>query len=276
MTAIANANLIYEPKGRAREYAPLACNVYRGCDHACEYCYAPSATQRQRADFVLSSSRGPEFLPKLRKEAARYAAAGITDPVLLSFTCDPYQSLDERLGVTREAIQILHGAGLPVHILTKGGSRALRDLDLFTAGDAFASTLTLLDPDESARWEPGAASPQDRIETLRKFHAAGIPTWVSLEPVLDPSAALEIIRHTHSFVDLYKVGKLNYHPLAKEIDWHKFADSAITLLDSLSQPYYIKHDLLPFLSVTPRCAVTAESLASPAALVTRPSQLSMF
>mgnify|MGYP001557876463 FL=1 len=31
-------SLIYEPAGRAREYAALACNVYRGCDHACVYC----------------------------------------------------------------------------------------------------------------------------------------------------------------------------------------------------------------------------------------------
>ena len=34
-------NAIYEPKGAAREYAELACNLYTGCNHGCLYCYAP-------------------------------------------------------------------------------------------------------------------------------------------------------------------------------------------------------------------------------------------
>jgi len=34
--------VIYEPKGMALEYAPLACNLYRGCQHGCRYCYAPN------------------------------------------------------------------------------------------------------------------------------------------------------------------------------------------------------------------------------------------
>src|SRR5450759_1046018 len=94
-------NLIYEPAGRAREYAPLACNVYRGCDHACSYCYAPSATQRARADFVLSSPR-PGFIASLEKDAAKLQAAGVSGQVLLSFTCDPFQHLDVEHQVTRQ------------------------------------------------------------------------------------------------------------------------------------------------------------------------------
>ena len=34
--------VVYEPKGRAREYSELACNLYRGCVHGCRYCYAPA------------------------------------------------------------------------------------------------------------------------------------------------------------------------------------------------------------------------------------------
>ena len=238
--------LIYEPKGRAREYAALACNVYRGCDHACTYCYAPSATRRSREQFTQPEAR-KNFLGALRKEAW---ARKPTAPILLCFTCDPYQQLDQQLGLTRETIRILHEAGHKVHVLTKGGSRALRDLDLLGDGDAFASTLTLLDPDESARWEPGAASPQDRIETIRAFHAAGIETWVSLEPVLDPAASLEIIRRTHEFVDLYKIGKWNYDRRAAEIDWRRFGEAAIELVRSYGRRYYVKRDLAAHLSST--------------------------
>jgi DNA repair photolyase len=239
-----NSQLIYEPAGRAREYAALACNVYRGCDHACGYCYAPAALRMGREQFAHPAPRAG-FLDALAKEAPRTKP---TEPILLCFTCDPYQALDERLGVTREAIRILHGAGHAVHILTKGGSRALRDADLLGERDAFATTLTLLDDDASYRWEPGAALPSDRIATIREFHRLGVPTWVSLEPVLDSAVALQIIRKTHAFVDLYKVGRWNYHADAKLIDWAKFAADATALLDSLGKRYYVKRDLACFLT----------------------------
>jgi len=253
-TSIKGCTLIYTPKGRAREYAALACNIYRGCDHQCTYCYAPSATRRSPEDFAVSSTR-KGFLGKLEKEATKYQAAGITGRVLLSFTCDPYQHLDVREQITRRTIQILHRHDLNVEVLTKGGSRALRDLDLFTPQDAFATTLTLLDDTVSSTWEPFAAPPSDRIETIEAFHEAGILTWVSLEPVLDPVASLEIIRQTHPFVDLFKVGTLNHHPLAQEIAWPKFAKDAIRLLKALgyqrntdpdsleSGQFYVKRDL---------------------------------
>ena len=235
--------LIYEPAGRAREYAALACNIYRGCDHACEYCYAPAATRRAFEIFSHPEERA-DFLPKLRKEAVALAP---TEPVLLCFTCDPYQSLDERLGLTRETIKILHSAGHAVHILTKGGSRALRDMDLLGKRDAFATTLTLLDSAESLAREPGASSPEDRIATVETMHSRGIPTWVSLEPVLDPDIALEIIRRTHRFVDLFKVGRWNYDARAKLIDWAKFALDATRLLTTLGKAHYVKKDLACFL-----------------------------
>jgi DNA repair photolyase len=167
--------------------------------------------------------------------------------VLLCFTCDPYQSLDVRLAHTREAIKLLHKHDFSVGTLTKGGRRALRDLDLFGPRDAFATTLTLLDPAESAKWEPGAASPEDRIATIKAFHAFGVRTWVSLEPVLDPVVACEIIRQTHPFVDLYKVGKINYHPLSQSTNWAKFARIATDLLDQLGKRYYVKNDLATYL-----------------------------
>jgi len=144
-------------------------------------------------------------------------------------------------------------------VLTKGGGQALRDLNLFTPRDAFGTTLTLLDNAESTKWEPRAALPGNRIRTIQRFHQAGIPTWVSLEPVLDPTIALEIIRRTHPFVDVFKIGKLNYHPLTKKIDWPRFGHDAIALLKSIGYQqnadpdslqagqFYIKHDLLRLL-----------------------------
>jgi DNA repair photolyase len=39
--------VIYEPKGKAGEYAPLALNLYAGCSHGCTYCFAPTARDCQ-------------------------------------------------------------------------------------------------------------------------------------------------------------------------------------------------------------------------------------
>lgn len=172
---------------------------------------------------------------------------GAKGNVLLCFTCDPYQPIDEIHQLTRQAILILHAYGFNVTILTKGGKRARRDFDLLTPKDNFAVTLTFLDPLKSARWEPYATLPFYRIETLKKAHDLGIKTWVSLEPVIEPDETFEIIRQTHTFVDLFKVGKLNYRPEADKIDWHKFADDVTKLLEELDCRFYIKKDLRRYL-----------------------------
>lgn len=248
-------SLIYQPRGRAREYAVLACNLYKGCDHGCTYCFAPSIMHREADQFHQSETRGPSFLRKLEKEAAKYEAAGIQSRVLLSFTCDPYQHLDVEEQITRQAIQILHHHGLGVEVLTKGGRWAIRDLDLFSNRDAFATTMTCCTLEESEKWEPNAAPPEARLATIQDFHNAGIPTWVSLEPVLYAESSLSIIEHAHPYVDVFKVGTLNYHPHARTVDWPEFAHDSVELLTSLgykrntnpdtliSGQFYVKRDL---------------------------------
>lgn len=238
--------VIYLTAGRAREYRELACNLYAGCDHCCTYCWAPDVLRQDRTRFGAPVPRA-DILRKLRRDAAGYGGVGEDRQILFSFSCDPYQHLDERLQLTRSAIGICHDSGLSVCVLTKGGTRSLRDLDLFTPADSYACTLTLLDDAQSREWEPEAALPGDRIAALREYHAAGIPTWVSLEPVIDPDQTLEIIRATASIVDQYKVGMLNYHPAAKRIDWHTFGRDVLAALRDAGARYYIKQDLRRYL-----------------------------
>lgn len=69
----------------------------------------------------------------------------------------------------------------------------------------------------------------------------GIKTWVSLEPVIDPGQALELIRELHPIVDHWKVGKLNYQAL--DVDWIKFREDVKALLESLGADYYLKKSL---------------------------------
>jgi len=230
-------NIIYTPHGRAAEYAPLAANMYAGCTHACVYCWVPQALHKTRAQFISGAFPRP-------KEAAKYHAAGISEQVLLSFTCDPYPPEDNSL--TRHTIEVLHDHGLAHCTLTKGGTRALRDMDLFRPDrDAFATTLTALDPNVQRKWEPGAASPDDRVAALKAFHDHGIFTWVSLEPTLDLETSLQIIGMTHEFVDLFKIGKMNY--CQSQVDWREYTERAIELCDRLTVGHYIKQDLAMYL-----------------------------
>jgi DNA repair photolyase len=201
-----------------------------------------------RQEFDAGAVPRQNFIDLLTKDARKYKAAGVREQVMLSFTTDPYNPGDTDRRLTRQTIQVLKQHGLGFCTLTKGGKRALRDLDLFRPDrDAFASTLTALDPAVSLEWESGAALPQDRIDTLEQFHKAGVYTWVSLEPVYDTEATLAIIEATHRFVNLYKVGRINYHRLTKEIDWKEFACRVIELLNRFGARHYVKRDLQPFL-----------------------------
>ena len=244
--SVKGCTLIYAPAGQAGEYAPLAANPYRGCGHKCAYCYVPSVIHITRSEFDAGAVPKEDYLARLEADARKYQAHGVTEQVLLSFTTDVYNPVDTSL--TRPCLEIVQEYGLGFCVLTKGGSRALRDIDLYRPDrDAFASTLTSLDLGFSRKWERAAADPDDRIATLRGFHTRGIFTWVSLEPVLNVEASLAIVDATHEFVDLYKIGRINYSGLTKTIDWREYTLRMIDKLQHYDATHYVKHDLQPFL-----------------------------
>jgi len=233
--------IIYEPQGRAREYNDLAANLYNGCGHRCTYCYAPIFTHKSNEQFHDPKPR-KDVIKLLEKDCQILRQTHAGQQVFLCFTCDPYQPIDKEFQLTREAIAIIHFYGLHVNILTKGGSRAERDFDLLTSEDSFGTTITLLKGFEE--WEPEAAPPAERIESIKHAHKQGVHTWISLEPVIEPEQSLKVIGLTERFVDKFKVGKLNHHPLAQTIDWHKFAIDVINTLKRYNCDYYIKKDLM--------------------------------
>lgn len=247
--------MIYETRGRAREYFELAANLYDGCEHGCQYCYGAGVLHKDPTEYFKPAK--PRLRSKLdglfalATDANRLAAKGEKRHVLLSFVTDPYQPAEDEYQLTRRAIQILHKAGLPVAILTKGAERAMLDFELLTKGDCFGVTLTFSDRERSRLWEPRADLPDERILALEEAHDLGIQTWVSCEPVIDPSETLGLIETTAPFVDVFKVGTLNYpdklpgelRRQVRNISWQEFARNAVKLLDRLGANYYIKRDL---------------------------------
>jgi DNA repair photolyase len=228
---------IYRPKGRAGEYASLAVNLYTGCTHGCVYCYAPTVLHKDPAGFHAQCIERPNILEKLHHDAK--LLQGTSEPVLLCFSCDPYQP---EAHATRAALSILNEFQIPFVVLTKG-RMAWRDFDLYFPRDSFGMTLTCDNDPDSHDWEPKGADPSERVGLLRLAHEQGIRTWVSLEPVIYPEQTLRLIDATHEYVDHYKVGKLNYHPHAKTIDWPQFRADVIAKLEGYGKSYYIKQDL---------------------------------
>jgi DNA repair photolyase len=234
---------IYEPKGRAREYAELALNHRIGCDHGCTYCYAPLTMHKTREQFLKPVER-KNILKLVEEDAIEMEKAGDTRSVLLCFASDPYCHQETETRLTRKIIQIFIRYGIHYTILTKGGMRSLADEDLFfLAKDlvTYATTLVFLYAEDRMKYEPNAASTGDRIKALTYLHKKGIKTWVSLEPVFDPEQTAALIKMTYPFVDLYKVGKLNY--MSSDIDWHKFKTDIVAVLGSVGAKYILKEDL---------------------------------
>jgi len=237
------SKFIYEPSGRAREYAPLAVNLYTGCPFGCTYCYVPATMRKKVAQFHNKSEVRKGVLEGLEKEAPNYSC----QEVLLCFGCDPYQPLSRTTIITRDAIKILGRAGCIPVILTKSNVR--QDFDLLKKfRGKLGVSLTLLDARDSLAWEPRATLPHQRIEYLKAAKFVGLKTWVSLEPVIDPEQTKELVHMTQPYVDHYKVGKLNHDPIVeKDIDWAKFAHEIKEIFDHYQQPHYIKQDLQDYI-----------------------------
>lgn len=236
--------VIYEPRGRAREYSPLALNLYNGCDHGCLFCYCPAVCKKTRAEYAVVTPR-PDIIRQVEREARKLR--GTRQQVLLCFMGDPYCRANDTHRLTRMALEILRDNRIPVAILTKGGERCLQDRDIFAQfgrSIMVGATLTTLNGARAAAVEPGAAPPRERIDALQTLHEAGVQTWVSLEPVLDPEDTLEIIARTAGFVDRYKVGKVSAFPdHFGAVDWPRFYSRVVEALRATGKPFYVKADL---------------------------------
>ena len=239
--------IIYEPEGRAAEYAHLSLNHYDGCDHGCSYCYVPGALRRDRESFHSEVRPKADVLSRVEKDAGRLK--GTDKRVLLCFACDPYPDVETHLYLTRDVLRILNKYDVPFQVLTKSGVMPQRDFDLYRPGvDAFAVSLTALDAAVAAKVEPGASPPALRIDNLIEAKRRGIETWVSLEPVLDPKEAYRIITVTHEYVDLYKIGPRNHAKSnVTDREWQSFAERVKRLYLGCGCKYYFKLDLVKHL-----------------------------
>lgn len=165
-------------------------NPYRGCEHGCAYCFArPTHT-------YLGLSAGLDFETRLfaKTNAADLLERELGAPgyqprtVALGANTDPYQPVERDLKLTRAVLEVLSRAHHPVGIVTKS-ALVTRDIDILAPmaekGLAkVAISVTTLDRTLSRALEPRAATPEKRLETIRKLTGAGIPVSVLVAPVI--------------------------------------------------------------------------------------------
>jgi DNA repair photolyase len=165
-------------------------NPYRGCEHGCVYCFArPTHAWLDLSpgmDFETKLFHKPEAAELLVKELAHkhYRCA----PVALGINTDAYQPVERRLGLTRRILEVLVEHKHPVSIVTKS-ALIERDIDLLAKAAQqhlahVAISVTTLDRRLSRRLEPRAATPQRRLEIIRRLTAAGIPVIVLMAPLI--------------------------------------------------------------------------------------------
>ena len=240
-------DIIYIPKGKAREYSPYSLNIYNGCDHNCKYCYVKTMPFAKQ---VTNEKIKPkeDILERLEKQLKKQE---ISEQVLLCFMGDPYCKADIKYETTREVLNILLKYNIPVAILSKGGGRILRDIELFKKFEniKIGATLTLIDEKESLYYEPGAATPKERLEALKIIHNEGVKTWVSFEPVIKPDITIKLLELTQGYIDQYKVGKMNHYKLDIDINWGEFGNNIVKKLMEYKNNFYVKKDLYKYMNI---------------------------
>jgi DNA repair photolyase len=178
-------------------------NAYRGCSHACTYCFARPSHEYLGLDPATDFDRvivvKVNAVERLRAELAPKRWAGA--PIAMGTNTDPYQAAEGKYRLTQGIVAALAEAQNPFSILTKS-TLVLRDLDLLA--DAARRTrvelcfsVGTLDDDVWRRTEPGAPRPLRRLEAVARLNEAGVPCGVLVAPVLpglsDDPAQLEAV-----------------------------------------------------------------------------------
>lgn len=165
-------------------------NPYRGCEHGCIYCYARPGHEYLSlscgADFETKIFAKPDAPELLRKALNKPSWKG--EPIVMSGVTDCYQPIESQLGITRQCLEVMLEYRQAVSLVTKS-RLILRDLDIL--GELakrrlvrVAVSVTSLDNELSQQMEPRAASPRDRLWTIRRLASAGVPVMAMVAPVI--------------------------------------------------------------------------------------------
>jgi DNA repair photolyase len=166
-------------------------NPYRGCTHACHYCFA----RRYQTQLELGS--GDEFssLIFVKTNFVEVLRRELDHPrwmralAALGTATDPYQPIEGHYQLTRGCLRALLAARSPVGLLTKG-PMVVRDIDVLqdlmasTRGSSVCVSVPTVDEDAWRTLEPGTAPPLQRLRAVRRMVDAGLDAGVLMAPLV--------------------------------------------------------------------------------------------
>ncbi|HEY3095538.1 MAG TPA: radical SAM protein [Acidimicrobiia bacterium] len=165
-------------------------NAYRGCSHACNFCFARPTHEylnlNPSTDFDRVIVVKVNAVEKLRAELAPRRWQG--DHIAMGTNTDPYQRAEGKYRLTQGIIEVLGEARNPFSILTKG-TLVLRDLDRLVEASKrtdveLCFSIGTLDEEVWRATEPGTPHPRKRVEAVARLNDAGIPCGVLVAPIL--------------------------------------------------------------------------------------------
>jgi DNA repair photolyase len=181
-------------------------NCYRGCTHACSYCFSRPTHEYlgfgAGTDFerkIVAKVHAPDLL---RQELMKPSWKG--DALVFSFTSDPYLPLETHYGLTRKCLEVCLEFRQPVTIVTKS-ALVRRDKELLCAlareADASVNfTIPFRDHETARALEPFAPSPDARFHAMEELAAAGIKVGIGIAPMipgLNDSHIPELLKRAH-------------------------------------------------------------------------------
>ncbi len=165
-------------------------NAYRGCSHACTYCFARPTHEylglNMGADFDRVIVVKINAVERLRAELAPSRWPG--EHIAMGTNTDPYQRAEGKYHLTRGIIEALAAARNPFSILTKN-TLVLRDLDVLReaaqhTGVELCFSIATFDEEVWRTSEPGTPHPRKRMEAVARLNEAGIRCGVLVAPIL--------------------------------------------------------------------------------------------
>ena len=173
-------------------------NPYAGCSMACIYCYTRGS--KYGGEYGSDVSVKLNAVPILKKQLKNSIKRNERGIIIVGSAADAYPSVEKDLTLTREMLGIIKRYKFPIHILTKS-KLILRDMDVLNGikevamlpaelvgklenGVIISFSFSTLDEKLAKIIEPGAPSPIERLETMKKYSDAGFKTGIVNMPTL--------------------------------------------------------------------------------------------
>lgn len=225
-------------------------NLYSSCSFNCLYCYIRGSKYGTNLEKSLSvKTNAIEILDKQLANRARKNQYGI---IVLSSATEPYQQIEKKYKLMREALKVIAKYRFPVHIITKS-DLLVRDFDLLDqinktailpndlqsklpGGTIISFSFSILNDQVAKIFEPGATLPSARLNALRQTLAYGFFTGISMMPLL-PFIS-DTTEHLNLLFSTFKSYKVHYVlPATLTLYGDGPADSKTLMLKAIRKHY---------------------------------------